>query len=674
MTESQKPLRVVGYFRVSSDAQDVDSSIATQSSRFREFAKQQGYRVIATFQDEAKSGTVDDRPGFLDMIAMARQTPKTSDAIVVTNFSRFARNKFDSAVYKQILKRCGIRVIAIEQPIEDSPEGELLESVIEAIDAYYSANLGRTIRHHIAGTAKNGFYPFRFAPFGFKKQPHQVGDKTKYTLIINEEEAVIVREAYNLYEDGNPVLKIARTFNDQGFRTRSGNKWYANSIHRMLRNPAHIGTLIYPAHPEPGRDQLHIDNHHPATISEEQFNHVQQLLTNNAPNVTHPRQVGSTHLLSRLATCNISGGTVAPRNGKGGEYHYYTCRDRKEHTASFCDCPPQRTDTVEELFMTAVLDDILTEANVTKCADIIRDEMRTQSNHQLELHDTATNELAEIDQRIERLTIAYETGKLPLDIFNKRIDVLLNQREILERTKAEVDAAFASHLRLPNNTDSAVCLAADLRQTLMQSEPAKIKPLLRSFIKQVRFDYDKFIIDYRIPLPADSAHAGQKSREVHMDDPVRPIIPLGPPSDTVRRTFRHRVRLVGKLRSTEAKSGSAEPVSVPTKPLHALVADTEKRQLAEATTASSAEPVPVPAKPLHAGIADTEKRRRNKVPRTLRTAEQKREIKRARNAAQRQRRKRLGQCSTCSNPPIEGKSRCPKCTENRKWHKRSRSR
>lgn len=79
------------------------------------------------------------------MVALARATTPSFEAILVWKLNRFARSRADSITYKLLLQKKGIKVVSINEPIEDNPTGHLLEGVIESIDEFYSANLGQDI-------------------------------------------------------------------------------------------------------------------------------------------------------------------------------------------------------------------------------------------------------------------------------------------------------------------------------------------------------------------------------------------------------------------------------------------------------------------------------------------------------------------------------------------------
>ena len=150
-------MKVALYARVSSERQDIDLSISAQLKALREYASRNGQTVVKEYLDEAESGRSIDRPGFRQMIIAARQKPLPFEAILVWKLSRFARNREDSIIYKSLLRRQGIQVVSINEPVEDSPAGRLLEGIIEVIDEFYSANLSQDVLRGQAENASRGF-------------------------------------------------------------------------------------------------------------------------------------------------------------------------------------------------------------------------------------------------------------------------------------------------------------------------------------------------------------------------------------------------------------------------------------------------------------------------------------------------------------------------------------
>ena len=121
-------MKAVIYARYSSDNQR-EESIEGQIRECMEFAERNGIVVFGTYIDRALSAKTDNRPEFQRMIKDSYRN--LFDTMLVWKLDRFARNRYDSAYYKNILKKNGVKVISAKENISDGPEGVLLESMLE---------------------------------------------------------------------------------------------------------------------------------------------------------------------------------------------------------------------------------------------------------------------------------------------------------------------------------------------------------------------------------------------------------------------------------------------------------------------------------------------------------------------------------------------------------------
>ncbi len=131
-------MKAVIYARYSSERQ-TEQSIEGQLRECKEFAEAEGITIIDSYIDRAISGKTDNRPAFQQMIADSAS--HRFNAIIVYKLDRFARNRYDSAMYKAKLKKNGVRVLSAKEHITDSPEGIIMEGLLEAMNEYYSAEL-----------------------------------------------------------------------------------------------------------------------------------------------------------------------------------------------------------------------------------------------------------------------------------------------------------------------------------------------------------------------------------------------------------------------------------------------------------------------------------------------------------------------------------------------------
>ena len=230
----QNPIRAAIYARYSGGGQN-EQSIEGQLRVCREHAAREGMAVAAVFADRAISGRTDARPEFQSMIARAKK--KEFDAVLVYKLDRFSRNKVHSAVYKHELKKHGVRVVSATEQIGDTPEGALMESLMEGMAEFYSANLSQNIRRGNRESADKGQKLGGPAPFGYR-----VEDKK---LVVDGAEAEIVREAFRRYARGDTMQAICDGFRAAGMAQRNGAPFLKATLKKWFGSDKYGGVMRY---------------------------------------------------------------------------------------------------------------------------------------------------------------------------------------------------------------------------------------------------------------------------------------------------------------------------------------------------------------------------------------------------------------------------------------------
>lgn len=267
------------YIRVSTDDQ-LEYSPDSQLEAIKRYAKQNNLLLLPEYifieRDGISGRKADKRPEFQHMIGIAKTKPKPFDVLLLWKFSRFARNREDSIVYKSMLrKQCGIDVISISEPVGDDKMSVIFEAMIEAMDEYYSINLAEEVKRGMTEAAKRG-QAVSIAPFGYI-----IKDKK---LIIDLEKADIVREVFNRYLNGHTQRQIALWLNDIGIRTKRGNVMENRTIDYWLNNPVYHGYIRWTPTGRTRRDfnnpdTMIIKGEHDAIISDDLWNAVQNKLS-----------------------------------------------------------------------------------------------------------------------------------------------------------------------------------------------------------------------------------------------------------------------------------------------------------------------------------------------------------------------------------------------------------
>jgi site-specific DNA recombinase len=496
-------MKAVLYGRVSSDKQDVDLSISAQLKNLRDYAARNGYTVVREFVDEAESGRTADRPAFREMVAMARHSPSPFDAVLVWKYSRFARSREDSIVYKTMLRKSGIQVISITEPFEDTPTGRLLEAMIESLDEFYSANLGEEIVRGLRESASRGFYLHNRPPYGYRKVKVKDGGKERPRLEIEPDQVKVVASIFTGIIEGKGLKEIVKELNHNGVPGPDGKTWGKTTLHKILTNEAYTGTLVWGRTSKRNLEPVRVADAWPAIIDRDTFNNVRGKLSSRSPARLNPRQLSSRYLLSGLARCGHCGKSLVGQEAKGGKFSYYVCGTLLKKGAGSCDAGYLNSRKFEELVINKIKEHILTEKNLRELARQVNEEMDTSVVEYREELDIISAGITGINSRLERLYDALETGKIGLDDLSPRIRQLRQQQQQLQARKWELEALLADrHKELVELEMVARCVD-DLRNLLEESSITERKSFIRSFVKEIKVTGDEVLLTYTMPLPPE---------------------------------------------------------------------------------------------------------------------------------------------------------------------------
>ena len=142
---------------------------------------------------------------------------KLFDVVLVWKFDRFARNRFDSANYKMILKKNGVHLISVMEPIAEGSQGILVETLLEGMAEYYSAELSEKVIRGQTENALKGKCTGGTGTIGYK-----IDEEKFYHL--DPLTAPLVLEAFQRYDNGEKMVEIVNFLNDKGVRNMQGGK------------------------------------------------------------------------------------------------------------------------------------------------------------------------------------------------------------------------------------------------------------------------------------------------------------------------------------------------------------------------------------------------------------------------------------------------------------------
>lgn len=414
MAKNKESIPAVIYARYSSSGQR-EESLTGQIRDCKAYAKRCGYSIIHEYTDAAKTGTNDQRPAFQQMISDASK--HKFEAVIVWKLDRFSRDKYDAARYKHVLKQQGVRVISAMEPISESPEGVIMESLLEGMAQYYSMDLSLKVKrgnresaleHKTIGLRMIGYVPDQDDHFA-----------------IDQKTAPIVKRIFTEYDSGKSMKDIYTGLNNDGFRTLQGKQWTKSSLQHILRNERYTGTYIFGDYRE--EDVI------PPIIDKDTFKRVQTRMDWHKKKPAASRDVN--YLLTGKIFCGKCGSPMIGESAKsktGRIYHYY--RDTKTRKKS-CSGIRVRTGVIED----AVIDELYKIATdqriIDRIADSIlkRQEERIQDDTELRAIDA---QLADVDSKITNLEKAIEAGIITKTT-KSRMEELEAQHDQLEQKRKE---------------------------------------------------------------------------------------------------------------------------------------------------------------------------------------------------------------------------------------------
>ena len=382
--------KAVIYARYSSHSQR-DESIDAQLRECHEYAVKNDYIILEEYCDRALTGKTDNRASFQKMIKDAKNNK--FNYVLVYKLDRFARNRYDSAMYKNMLKKHDIKVVSIKENISDSPEGIILESVLEGMAEYYSANLSQNIKRGMTENALQCKYNGSGCPLGFRITPDKHYE-------IDPANAKVVREIFEMYASGKQSAEIIAYCNNMGYKTSKGQIFNKNSIARILANEKYVGTYRH--------GDIVIVNGIPAIIDKELFEKVQKMVKKNYTSRARGKADVEYLLSGKLfcGECNDSMTGISGTGKSGKKHYYYVCNSRKDHV---CGKSSERKEWLEDMVVKTTVKKVLTDDNIeqiaTKAMELIETEMADTSR--LKYYE---DELKETRKKIKNIIDLMEQG------------------------------------------------------------------------------------------------------------------------------------------------------------------------------------------------------------------------------------------------------------------------
>ena len=385
-------MKAVIYARYSSDSQR-EESIEGQLRECKEFAEKNGITILSSYIDRALSAKTDNRPEFQRMIKDSSK--QLFDVVIVWKLDRFARNRYDSAHYKAILRRNSVKVVSATESISEDSTGILLESLLEGYAEFYSAELSEKVTRGLTENALKCKYNGGGLPVGY------VIDDEQY-FQLDPLTAPVVLEAFKLYDKGATLTDIARWMNEKGVYSYRKKPMRTNCVLRLLKNRRYLGEYRY-------KDIVHPDGI-PKIVPLDLFERVQERLAKN----------------KKAPLCGAYMVGESGTSGTKGKLHtYYKCASAKKKKG--CKKKTVRKQWIEDIVVNATMDMIMNDSMVEYITDLVM-ELQRRENTDL---PRFKEQLHETEKAIDNMLNAIQQG-----IFNKSTKDRLDK---LEAVKSDLE-------------------------------------------------------------------------------------------------------------------------------------------------------------------------------------------------------------------------------------------
>lgn len=461
-TEPRK-LRVAAYCRVSSDSQDQLNSFTAQNAHYTTLIHENpDWELVDIYADRGITGTsADKREDFQRLLADCKRG--LIDKVLVKSVSRFARNTQDFLKATRELRALGVGVCFEEQNIDSSMvSGETLASIFAALAQKESESISQNMRTSYKRRMERGTFFPSTVPYGYTANGRR--------LVINEEQAEIVRRIFSEYLSGKSMDDIAGGLNADGVPVRISDEriWRNSAISYILSNERYVGDSIWQKtyatdtlppvqvknHGE--RQRYYAYNTNPAIISKETFAAAQDLKSRRGAG-RDPAKRHIPYPLRQKIYCEKCG-TLFRRKVSGG-VTYWVCRQHDQNPEC-CSVPQIQEESIYHAFHhlyyklqhqgRPVLEQLLSDLQTARSRRLL------WSMDIVELN----NQIADLTRQERLLAVLKKQGAVDPDIFISRTDRLAEQLHTVKQAKgrrldAEEDQTIARTQNLLNILDDA---------------------------------------------------------------------------------------------------------------------------------------------------------------------------------------------------------------------------
>jgi len=313
---------------------------------------------------------------------------------------------------------------------------------------------------------------------------------------------------FTLYSQGQTVPQLTAMLNAEGTLADRGRSWTAKRIYSILQNRIYCGDITVgrsyldaTGKHHPGNNPVTVNEVHPALVSKETFEKVQQIRSHRSENHALARWESSPYLLSGLVRCGLCGRHMSGTAAKGGNYHYYTCQKYYREGKDACRGIRISKKKLENFVLTRVKEVILDEENLRRLTKMVDEELQKEKQQTQKKLQTVQTQLRALRKRLDRHYEVLETGQLVIGDLAPRIKELCSSIASLEERQIEILESTEGDTNPRVSLETVLSYAKELKKALRLGTFQERKAFLAAIIKEIQVDVESVQIEYRIPTP-----------------------------------------------------------------------------------------------------------------------------------------------------------------------------
>lgn len=426
-----------------------------------------------------------------------------------------------------MLQRCGVKLVSLNEPVDDSPTGRMLEGILESVDEFYSENLAQDTVRGMRLNASLGYRNGGVVPTGYLQRRTGTELSPKNKLEPDPVWAPIVQRMFRMALAGEGVCNIAAALHGDGLQSPRAKPWQKQTILHILRNEVYTGVSEWgrertglQAHKE--ADPVRAENTHPPLVSREDFDAVQRLLGERTRERIHPRRLGSSYLLSGLLWCGCCQAPFIGHPAKGGEHHYYGCQRKMKTGAAACPSKLLPQGEAERAVIDLLRREVFTPTRLAELTALVNADLHAATDTTTADLKAVEAQIADARGRLGRLYAALETGALELSELAPRIREWKGKLDELEIRRASLVAQAEVRPRAVLDAATVTAYLRELAALLDTGPLAARKAFLRSFIQRVDATGYDLAVTYTLPpLPEPGGGLPAAANEPGGEVPLR---------------------------------------------------------------------------------------------------------------------------------------------------------